>query len=219
MKLVLRIGLPPVVALLLACAGPAAAQSQFPEGRPEFSLGLGYSSISVGSSIIEDEGALHWDPVLSFSPLAEALPQLRLGAAVGVSLVLDNSSRTIISNNGQLIITGSSDIPLWMLEPELRLSWRQTFGDRGQFFIEPGVGVGVAWGFLEIEIDDDPDNTFEESDSTVFGRAFLRVGAQVSGGTAGFEASYMRGGDVEFADNARGELSEWYVGIFGALQF
>ena len=214
-----RIFLVQVALFLLAWPGLALAQSEFPQGRPEFLLGVGYSNISIGSSSIENEGALHWDPVFSFSPLAEALPQLRLGAAVGVSLLLDNSSRTLISNNGQLIITGSSEVPLWLLEPEVRLSWRQTFGDRGQFFIEPGIAGGFCWGFLDIDVEGSPGESFDKSDSTLFGRAFLRLGAQVPGGTAGVEASYLSGGTLEFADNARGHLNEWYVGIFGALQF
>ena len=90
------------------------------------------------------------EPAVTFSPF-QNLPQLRLGGDVGVTMVLDNSSRTLIIDNGNTIYRGSSDVPLWLLEPELRLSWRQYFGDAHTFFIEPGVAGGVAFGFLDLD--------------------------------------------------------------------
>jgi hypothetical protein len=81
---------------------------------------------------------------------------------VGVSMILDNTSRTIISNNGTLIFRGSNDVPFWLIEPELRISWRQTFGDHNQFFIEPGVAGGVAFGFLSLNSDEPGGDSFEE---------------------------------------------------------
>ena len=61
---------------------------------------LGYANVSLGSSsAIRDEGALRSEGSLTFSPL-EKLPQVRLGAAVGVrveprvveEVVLDEAS-------------------------------------------------------------------------------------------------------------------------------
>ena len=212
--------------LLLVCAvisliaaASATAQSTFPEGTPEFSLGVGYANVSLGSdSAIDNESALRFEPSIMFSPIRQ-LPQLRLGGDVGFSLVLDNSSRTIISSNGALIYRGSSEIPLWTLEPELRLSWRQTFGDQRQFFIEPGIGGGVAFVFLTLDSDEAGVDSYDEDDSTLFGRVFLRAGMAADGGIAGIEASYTTGGDIDLGGNAAGDFQEFYIGIFGALLF
>jgi hypothetical protein len=208
--------------LLTSPVAFAADDYSFPVAASEFSLSVGYANIDLGgsSSVIDNESALRIEGLVAFSPLGEQLPQLRLGVDVGVSMILDNTSRTIISNNGTLIFRGSNDVPFWLIEPELRISWRQTFGDHNQFFIEPGVAGGVAFGFLSLNSDEPGGDSFEESDSTVYGRVFLRAGAQVTGGTAGIECSYLSGGRLDFgADNAAGDLREFYVGVFGALLF
>ena len=79
---------------------------------------------------------------------------------------------------------------------------------------------GVAFGFLELNSDDGSGDSFDANDSTVYGRVYLRAGAQVTGGIAGIEASWLSGGRLDFdADNAAGDLNEFYVGIFGAILF
>ena len=207
------------IVLLAAAAHPAAAQNdQSPVPTTEFSLGFGYANVSLDDSpIIDSESGVRFDPSLSFSPLPEALPQLRLGVAAGFTLVLDNSERALISSDGQLIFIGSSEVPLWLLEPELRISWRQWFNET--WFIEAGVGGGFAFGFLELDADDGSTDSYSENDSTPFGRAFFRAGGQASGGVAGIEGWYLVGDDMDFGGNAAGELNEWYIGIFGALVF
>jgi len=202
-----------------ASGAGAEAEEGFPQGASEFSLSIGYANIDLGSSsILDSESALRFEPSLSFSPIQQ-LPQLRLGADVGVSMVLDNSTRTIISKDGTLLFAGSGDIPFWLLEPELRLSWRQPLGDQKQFFIEPGIAGGIAWGFLELEAEDGSGDTFDKDDSTLFYRVFLRAGAHVPGGIAGIEASWLSGGNLDLGDNAEGDLGEFYIGIFGTLLF
>jgi hypothetical protein len=212
-----------VMAALVALlpASRTFAQDSFPQGASEFSLSVGYANINVGSSsLISNESALRFDGALTFSPLREQLPQLRLGAGFGVSMVLDNTERTIISNNGNFIFHGSSDVPFWLLEPELRVSWMQTFGDHHRYFIEPGVAGGFAFGYLDLDASDQSGDSFRENDSTVYGRVFLRAGAQVTGGIAGIECSWLSGGKLDFgADNTDGDLTEFYIGVFGALLF
>ena len=185
----------------------------------EFSLSVGYANLSLGSdSIFDSESAFRIEPSMSFSPIQQ-VPQICLGADVGVSMVLDNSTRTIISRNGQLLFAGTGDIPLWTLEPELRLSWRQPLGDQNQFFIEPGIAGGIAWAFLDLEAEDGSGNTFEKDDSTLFYRAFLRIGAHVPGGIAGIDVSWLNGGSLDLGDSPSGDFNEFYIGIFGALLF
>jgi hypothetical protein len=206
------------VVLTLAPTRAARAQDAPYDGVAEFSLGIGYAHVSLADSdVIDGESGIHFEPALTFS-LIPQLPQLRVGADVGVTLVLDNSQRAIISRNGTLIFAGSSDVPLWLLEPELRVSWRQYFGDN--FFVEPGVAGGIAFGFFSLNpADGGTGDSYEKDDSTVFGRVFLRAGARVSGGTAGVEASWLTGGKLDFGGGAAGDLSEFYIGVFGALSF
>jgi hypothetical protein len=185
---------------------------------PEFSFGIGWAHIAIDDSVLDSEDAIRFDPAVSFAPIAK-LPQLRLGAALGVSLVLDNSERAIVSNGG-VVIVGHSDVPLWFLEPELRASWRQYFGNQGQFFVEPGVAGGAIIGELHIEADDTAfGQSFDEWASTGAARAFLNVGARVTGGLAGLEVAYLRGGTLDFAENASGEVEQFYIGFFGAIRF
>jgi hypothetical protein len=193
----------------------AAASRADEVGRPEFSFGIGYAHIEVGgsSSALHSMDALRFDPDLSFSPI-EKLPQLRLGGAFGVSMVIDNSSRTIISNGGTVIITGSSEVPFLTLEPELRLSWRQPLNEF--FFIEPGFGLGAAFAHLSLSSD---TNSIDKWESCFDARAFLNIGVASPGGDAGLELSYMHGGTLDFGQNARGDLNQFYVGVFWAFRF
>ena len=192
----------------------------------EFALGIGYTRISLdgGGPLLEGRDGIHLNPVVSFAPFA-ALPQLRLGAAVGWSIALDDPSGATVVNDGQVFVVTASDVTFMLVEPELRLSWRQPFGEDDAFFIEPGVAGGAALGWLDVGSDDDdtPDvadaNAFDDWDSSFQWKVFLRAGARVPTGIAGIEASYMTAGELEFADNLRGEPGEFYFGVFGALRF
>jgi hypothetical protein len=206
--------------VVLALANAARADNGDIPVTGEFSLGIGYAGISVGDEALEGEDALKFDPTLTFSIFPD-LPQLRAGFGVGVALVRDDTNRTIISNDGNLVVIGSSDLPLWFVEPEARLSWRQYIGDAYSFFIEPGIAAGWTFGYLDLDDDEDSpgDESYSEGDSTWHTRVFLRIGGRVEGGMAGIEASWMHGGDLDLADNAQGDLEEFYVGIFGTLVF
>jgi hypothetical protein len=201
-------------------ASDAFAQRAKDLSAPEFSMSIGYGNISLGSnSGFEDQSGLHLQPEWSFSPL-QKLPQLRLGADIGSTIVFDNSSRTVIINNGGTVIAGSSSIPLWTLEPELTLSWRQAFGANQRFFIEPGIAGGGMFGFLSIHSDVYPYNSYSKSAETGYGKAFLRSGFVIPGGIVGVEGSYLSGGDLDFGGSSTfGKVTEYYVGIFGTIQF
>ena len=183
----------------------------------DFSFGIGYGHIELGSSGNEfhNMDALRMEGAVTFSPF-EKLSQLRLGGAFGVSMVLDNSSHAIISNNGTLIVHASADIPFLLLEPEFRVSWRQEF--ESGFFIEPGIGLGGAIGQLHLESDSN-GSSYEEWDANFAARAYLNVGFLVPGGIFGVQASYMHSGSLHFAQNVGGEINEFYIGVFGSLMF
>ena len=151
------------------------------------------------------------------------MPQLRVGAAFGFSAAVDDTRGALFSNDGGLVWASSSDVAFMMFEPELRLSWRQPLGNDGFFFIEPGVAAGAAIGWLDVSGSADPatggDADFTDTDASFQWKVFLRAGLPFSTGLAGIEASYMSAGRLEFADDIRGDPSEFYVGIFGAIQF
>jgi hypothetical protein len=196
-------------------ASAALAQQYGSPGLPEIGFNIGYSNISIGSSSIQDEGALRLEPSISIAPI-KPVPQLRVGADLGVSMVLDNSSRTVASRNGTLIIVGSSDVPLWLLEPELSISWRQNFGN---FFIEPGLAGGGVFGFFHIHNVSNTDVSYDADSNTGYGRVFLRAGSTAGLGTFGIQGSFAEGGQLNFGGNAKGDLQEWYVGVYGAFRF
>jgi hypothetical protein len=209
------------LAVLIAAvpATPTEAQINVNQGAAEFSLSVGYANVDLNrSSVINDEGALRIGPSVTFSPIAQ-LPQLRIGGDVGVVMVLENSTRTIISNDGGLIFIGSSEIPFWVIEPEASISFRQPLGARHEFFVEPGVAGGYAFGFLDLDALDTSGDSYDADDSTPFARAFLRIGMEVVGGTAGVEVSWAEGQNMDFGGNASGDFSEFYLGFFGALRF
>ena len=208
-----------------ATARPVPGPDIEPEYDEEFSLGIGYARVVFdGDDTLDDVDAVHFDPVLSFAPL-QALPPLRLGAAVGFTVSLDDVGGSVSSGGDDgLVIIGAGDSALLLFEPELRLSWRQPLGsEEVGFFVEPGVAGGGTFAWLDFDDEavaeaggsDDPD----EWDATFHGRAFLRAGLRVSGGIAGLEAGYLRGGEIDFGGDAGGEVEEFYIGIFGALKF
>ena len=208
-----------------AYADPATGSSDDPVFRSEFALGLGWSRIEFDGDapLVDARDCIHFEPVLSFVPFGQ-VPQLRLGAAVGWSAALDDTSGAIISGDNGLIVVTSSDVSFMMFEPELRLSWRQPVGPGGLYFLEPGVAAGAAIGWLDLS-GRDPDDAaaveqdISETDASFQWKVFLRAGVPFSNGLAGIEASYMTAGELDFGDDIRGEPSEFYLGIWGALQF
>lgn len=203
-------------------AVPPAPPPPKPGGpvEPEFSLGIGWAHVGIGDSesLLKSEDAFRLEPAVSVAPFGN-LPQLRFGFAFGLDFVLDDSKFAIISGGGVVAI-GSADVPLTLLEPEVRMSWRQYFGDHKTFFIEPGVAVGGAIVNLHLDSEeDDHDEVFDEWETTWTARAFLTAGVRISPGFAGITVSYTRGGDLNFAPNASGDLEEYYIGFYSAIQY
>ena len=189
----------------------------------EFAVGLGYSRVEFEGSppLVDGRDCFHAEPVLSVAPFA-AVPQLRLGAAVGWTIAVDETKGAIISGGNGLIVATSSDINFMLFEPELRLSWRQPFGPEGLYFIEAGAAAGAAVGWLDVSGQDEAtaaDADMTDTDASFEWKVFLRAGLPVSNGLAGIEASYMRAGRIDFSDDIGGDPTEFYIGIFGSLQF
>ena len=206
--------------LAWACIATGVASAQATDdGKSEFALGIGYAHVKIGSedSVLHSEDMLKFDGALSFAPF-KAVQQFRLGMALGVGMVLDNSERTIISNGG-LVIIGSSDVPLLLLEPEARFSWQQWLAN-DRFYIEPGVGVGGMFANLNIDSDNPAiHDSIDKWDSSPSARAFINIGMPLDGGVAGIQASYLWADNLDLARNVRGEVGEFYIGFFGAIRF
>lgn len=210
-----------VLSAILA-ASPLAARAQ---GETEFLLGVGYTRMNFDgdSPLIDDRDGVHLDPVFSFAPV-EDLPQLRLGAAFGISFAVDDTRGAFVSDeDGATLFIDGDDSSLMLFEPELRISWRQALAEGEAVFVEAGVGGGGVIGWLSAGDDEgpgDPDGAeLDETDAAFMARALVRFGVHVTSGIVGVEASYMVGGDLDFAEGIGGDVSEAYVGIFGALSF
>lgn len=211
-----------VILAAVALSAPRAAA----QGENEFALGVGYTRMNFAGAdiLVDDRDGVHFDPYVSFAPF-EGLPQLRLGGAVGFSVAVDDVRGALVSdeNGGSLFVSGD-DVSLMLFEPELRIAWRQALVKDEAFFIEAGVGGGAVIGWLSAGDGEGGDGgtadaELDETDVTYMGRGFVRLGAHVTSGIVGIEASYLRGGRLDFTDGAAGDLSEFYVGIFGALTF
>ena len=208
-----------LVAALALPPSPAAAR-----GEPEFSLGVGYARINFDgdSPFIDDRDGVHFDPYVSFAPLDD-LPALRLGAAFGVSFALDDTRGAAVpdGDGGSVFINGD-DVFLMLFEPEARLALRLPLAEDEAYFVEAGVGGGGVLGYLSAGDDqgvDDPDDAeIDDTDVAFMARAFARLGIHIESGIVGIEASYMHGG-MDFGHGIGGDVSEAYVGIFGALTF
>jgi hypothetical protein len=201
-----------------ACAAPARAA-----GDGEFLLGVGYTRINFDGSnvLIDNRDGIHLDPVFSFAPIDD-LPQVRLGGAVGFSAALDDVRGATVTDDGDTFFVSGDEATLFLFEPEVRLSWRHDFGEDQACFVEAGVGGGAVVGWLQAgdgDVAGPDDADLDSSDAALMGRVLLRAGARVTGGLAGIEASYMRGGTLDFADGVKGDVGEFYFGIFGALKF
>ena len=213
-------------AATLAIASALFAPAALAQGENEFSLGVGYTRLEFEGAeiLIDDRDGVHFDPYVSFAPF-EGLPQLRLGGAVGFSVAVDDVRGAFVSDEsgGSLFVAGD-DVSLMLFEPELRVAWRQALAKDESLFVEAGVGGGAVIGWLSAGDGEGDDNgaadaELDETDATWMGRVFVRVGAHVTSGIVGVEGSYLRGGRLDFVDGAAGDVSEFYVGIFGALTF
>jgi hypothetical protein len=193
---------------------------------PEFSLGIGYSRIvfsGTTGNVLDDMDAVHFNPALSFSPLRNALPQLRLGTGFGFSAALEDVGGLISSGGGGVIIL-KGDTALYLFEPEVQLSWHQPLGPpEWGFFLEPGVAAGGVIGWIDADATafheaggtGDPD----EWDAVFSARVFLRGGLHMGAGFGGLEASWLRAQRLDFGDNTGGDLGQFYIGVFGAIRF
>jgi hypothetical protein len=170
----------------------------------EFSLAGGATQLYIDESGGDDVLNDQWGPWIaasfSLAPVADT-PQFRIGGGVGFSWI----SGTV---DNEFII---GDLDLFLITPELLLSWRQPLGrrdgsDDARWYIEPGVGVGAAIGALWFV-------------GTEWGygysvRPFLRAGYQADHWSAGLEAS-CRFGHLNF-DDGDSNIRNLAVGAFVA---
>ncbi len=197
----------------LPFAAPHARAADF-----AFDLGVEYSHLTLeGSQSFGERDGLRIEPRFSVG-LTQAMPQLRLGVGVGFSSYyhqLDSDTVITIDHGDHTdVIFADQWESVSLIEPELQVSFRQTFGPSDRWYVEPGVGVGAAvanysvwdnfWGWS--------DTHNSEWDTTWEVRPFLRIGYMWENWVAGFETSYMWGGNLDLTDQVRGDVREFYAG-------
>jgi hypothetical protein len=204
------------IALLTVLAWPVGARA-----GGEFDLGVGYGKLWIDGAegVFDERDGVRVEPRFSFD-LCPKIPQLRLGVGVSVSgyshELAEDTIITIDDGDEIHIIEADQWESVGLIVPELQLSWRQTLGDDGHWFIEPGVGVGAVianyWAGDEWWWDDDDETS--EWDVTFGVRPFVRAGYAWENWSVGLEASYLWGGNVELTDQVDGDLREFYAGAF-----
>ena len=197
-----------VVGATLTLATAARAGQPF-----ELDGSFGYSHVMLdAATTFHERDGMRVEPRFTFG-LGD---HFRLGIGIGSSGYFhDVSDDEVISvGNDVIIISGKSE-SLGTIEPEVLLSWRQTFGRENEWFIEPGVGIGAVvvnywagsdWGFRDSDVN--------EWDAAFAARPFVRAGYLWEHWFVGIEVSYMFGGNVHLTDQVRGDVRELYVGGF-----
>ncbi len=180
-----------VLVLLSVAAAARAGDRAF-----ELSLTAGGTRLSI-----EDDDALdgQWgvtvEPSFSLAPLS-GTPEFRIGAGVGLAWISADIDNEFIA--GQL--------DLFLITPELLLSWRQPVAEA--WYVEPGVGVGAVIGAV--------DFVGVEWGSGYSARPFVRIGYQADTWSAGVEASY-RFGRLDLGESD-GDLENLTVALFIAAK-
>jgi len=193
------------------------------KAESEFAIGFGYTHVSLDDTSLgafDDKGGAYFEPRFSFAPY-EQRPQFRVGFGLGFSFFYDETdgSATVIDDDGNIFFADADDYEqLFLLTPELQLSWRQEL-EKG-WLIEGGVGIGAIAGFYaagEEFFGEFYDQDLDESDITWSLRPFIRAGYDNGRMRYGIEASYQWGGNLDFTNEIGGDVEQWNVGVFFAF--
>lgn len=185
--------LAPCLGLCVFTCGSARAAAP---GSPEFALGLGASLLNTeGNELGDDVGP--WAEVrFSIAPLPKLQP-LRLGFGLEFSYQSEKVESAISSETADL----------FLITPEVQLSWRQSLGER--FYVEPGVGVGALIGVVDL---------FGAQEDTEFSaRPFVRFGYQTWNWSGGIEVGYQFS-SLDFGGGSS-DVQNLNIGAFIAFRF
>ena len=181
-------------AVFVVCSPPPARAADL-----EFSLAGGATQLYVDEGdedVLNDEWGPWVRPSFSLAPI-DAAPQFRLGGAVGFGWVRGTIDDAFLAG----------DVDLFLITPELLLSWRQPIGGaEARWYVEPGIGVGATIGALWA-IGTDWGYGYSV-------RPFVRAGYQWDNWSAGLEAAY-RFGHLDFGDSD-GDVENLEIGVFAA---
>lgn len=202
-------------ALLLATAGAGRAVA----GNFDVDFGLAYSQLRIDGNGAKDldksDGAA---ARASFMFPQPAVPGLKLGFGLEVSGYRNDFHE--VDNDGD---NRRRYHELDLVIPELRAAYTIPFGN---FFVEPGIGVGLALADYRLDTvrhhhhnDDDfaqdDDDTFR---ANVAVHPSLKIGYGQGHWAAGLEAGYMFT-HLHFGDGVGGDVSELYGGAFFRWSF
>ena len=204
------------LSVLISLASHVRAES-------EFAISFGYTHLSLDDTSVgefDEQGGAYFEPRFSFTPY-EHRPQFRVGLGLGFSFFYDETdgSATFIDDDGDVFFADADDYEqLFLLNPELQLSWREQLRDG--WMIEGGVGLGAIAGFYtagEQFFDEFYDQDLSESDITWSVRPFIRAGYDNGRLRIGIEGSYRWGGNLDFTNEIGGDVEQWNVGVFFAF--
>ena len=184
------------VTLVLLVSFAAAARARADDHAFELSLSAGGTRLAIdGDDALDGQWGVSVEPSFSLSPLPDT-PQFRVGAGVGLAWISADIDNEFVA--GQL--------DLFLITPELLLSWRQPVAE--SWYLEPGVGVGAVIGAI--------DFVGLDWGSGYSVRPFVRVGYQADTWSAGVEVSY-RFGHLDLGDSD-GDIENLTAGLFVAAK-
>jgi hypothetical protein len=210
------------ISLVTSASLPAYGISE-----PEATLGISYAHLELDGAdgTFETHDGVRIEPRFSVS-LIDDIPQLRLGAGLGISGYSERTDDdiTFTDDDGDTFEIDADDVEsLSFLIPEIQLSWRQPVIETGEgaLFIEPGVAVGVLIANYSVDTEYwfGSDEDIDEWDTSGAVRPFIRAGYAWSHFVVGLEASYLIGGKLDLFGDVEGDPRELIVGGFVSFRF
>lgn len=157
-------------------------------------------------------------------PLQDEHTGPRLGGRLAFGVYREDLADRPVAGEPLLTIDEFADLSI--ITPQLVSSYRVLFGypEEGAFFVEPGLGAGLAVGVLsfgsDLEFGDQIIGTDIDESQTEVSWAlspFLRLGYAADRLRIGAEGGYQWTG-LEFDDGLGADAREWYIGFFFGVQ-
>lgn len=150
----------------------------------------------------------------------------RVGGRIGFGYTRRDLGGSNVS--GEPLLSVDDFVDVLLVTPQVSASYRQYLGGSDFFgegwFLEPGVGVGPAFGFLsfgqQLEFADDVlASEVEETETAVgFGvEPFARLGYAGEGFVGGLEGGWLYT-TLNFDDDLGRNANQWYIGVFAGVR-
>jgi hypothetical protein len=194
------------------------SSSVLAEEEQHFSFSVAYTNLSLDGDEFADDFdgwgmAFRWR-----AKFLEELPNLLIGASFQLGFYQGNDTPTDNPFDSPALNESINDVDIF--SPTLDLAWRIPLGS--QFFVEPGIGVGWAWGTYNPVI----EGANQETNSGLVVRPGVMLGYENDQWSTGLDFQYSVYW-IDFSTDAGattvsdldGSHDELYIGIFVRYSF